>query len=83
MPVSAKPGGACVDDSADNVLSGKYPLARFLYVYVNKAPNKPFDPIVREFVKFVLSQQGQQTVVKDGFIPLTGKIVQEELAKLQ
>ncbi len=74
---------AAFDDSSENILSGKYPLARFLYVYVNKAPNKPADPLVREFVKFVLSQQGQQTVVKDGFIPLPNKIVQEELAKLQ
>ncbi len=83
VPISAKPGGACIDDSAENVLSGKYPLARFLYVYVNKAPNKPLDPMVREFVKFMLSQQGQLTVVKDGYIPVTTKIVQEELAKLQ
>jgi phosphate transport system substrate-binding protein len=82
VPISGKAGG-CVDDSPENILSGKYPLARFLYVYVNKAPNKPADPIVREFVKFVLSQQGQQTVVKDGFIPLPNKIIQEELAKLQ
>jgi phosphate transport system substrate-binding protein len=82
VPVAAKPG-QCVDDSPENVLSGKYPLARFLYVYANKAPNKPFDPMVREFLRYVLSQQGQQTVVKDGFIPLTSKIVQEELAKLQ
>jgi phosphate transport system substrate-binding protein len=82
VPIAAKAGN-CVDDSPENILSGKYPLARFLYVYVNKAPNKPVDPLVREFVKFVLSQQGQQTVVKDGFIPLPNKIVQEELAKLQ
>jgi len=82
VPLAAKPG-QCIDDSAENVLSGKYPLSRFLYVYVNKAPNKPLDPLVREFLKYVLSQQGQQTVVKDGFIPLPNKIVQEELAKLQ
>jgi phosphate transport system substrate-binding protein len=82
VPVGAKPG-QCVDDSPENVISGKYPLARFLYVYVNKAPNKPLDPMVREYLKYVLSQQGQQTVVKDGFIPLPAKIVQEELAKLQ
>jgi phosphate transport system substrate-binding protein len=82
VPISGKTGG-CIDDSPENILSGKYPLARFLYVYVNKAPNKPFDPMVREFVKYVLSQQGQQVVVKDGFIPLPGKIIQEELAKLR
>jgi phosphate transport system substrate-binding protein len=83
VPIAAKPGSPFIDDSPENVLSGKYPLARFLYVYVNKAPNKPMDPLVREFLRYVLSQQGQQTVVKDGFIPLTAKIVQEELAKLQ
>jgi phosphate transport system substrate-binding protein len=82
VPVAAKPG-QCVDDSPENVISGKYPLARFLYVYVNKAPNKPLDPTVREYLRFVLSQQGQQTVVKDGFIPLPARIVQEELAKLK
>jgi phosphate transport system substrate-binding protein len=82
VPISAKAGGQCVDESPANVISGKYPLARFLYVYVNKAPNKPLDPLVREYVKYVLSQQGQQIVVKDGYIPLPVKVVQEELAKL-
>jgi phosphate transport system substrate-binding protein len=82
VPVAAK-GGPCVDDDPENVISGKYPLSRFLYVYVNKAPNKPLDPLIREYLKYVLSQQGQQTVVKDGFIPLPNKIVREELAKLQ
>ena len=79
----AKTGGQYVDDSSENILSGKYPIARFLYVYVNKAPNRPLDPLVREFVKYLLSQQGQQAVVKDGFIPLPAKIMQEELAKLR
>jgi phosphate transport system substrate-binding protein len=83
VALSTKPGGPYIDDNTENVLSGKYPLARFLYVYVNKAPGKPLSPLVRELVKFVLSQQGQENVVKDGFIPLPGKIVQEELAKLQ
>jgi phosphate transport system substrate-binding protein len=82
VPVATQ-GGQCIDDSPENVISGKYPLSRFLYVYVNKAPNKPLDPLVREYLKYVLSQQGQTTVVKDGFIPLPGKIVNEELAKLR
>jgi phosphate transport system substrate-binding protein len=82
VPVAAK-AGQCIDDSPENVISCKYPLSRFLYVYVNKAPNKPLDPLVREYLKYVLSQQGQTTVVKDGFIPLPAKIVDEELAKLR
>jgi len=82
VPVAAK-GGPCADDDPENVISGRYPLSRFLYIYVNKATNKPLDPLIREYLKYVLSQQGQQTVVKDGFIPLPNKIVQEELAKLK
>ena len=61
----------------ETVLSGKYPLFRFLYVYVNQAPNKPLDPLVRELVKYILSQEGQQVVVKDGFLPLPAKIAQD------
>ncbi len=65
-----------------NALSGKYPLARFFYVYVNKAPNKPLTPLEAEFVKLVLSQQGQQVVVKDGYIPLPAKVVEKTKKEL-
>jgi len=49
---------------------------------VNKAPNKPLDPLVREFLRYVLSRDGQETVVKDGYIPLTGKLIATEMAKI-
>jgi phosphate transport system substrate-binding protein len=65
------------------VISGKYPLARFLYVYVNKDPNKPLPPLEAEFLKMVLSKTGQQIVEKDGYISLPTKIVEQELAKLK
>jgi phosphate transport system substrate-binding protein len=65
------------------VYSGKYPLSRFLYVYVNAAPGKPIDPLVREFLKFVLSKEGQEIVVKDGYLPLLGRHAAEELPKLK
>ena len=65
-----------------NALSGKYPLARFLYVYVNKAPNKPLAPLEAEFVKMVLSKQGQEVVVKDGYIPLPSKVAEKTLKDL-
>jgi phosphate transport system substrate-binding protein len=67
----------------ETVLSGKYPLSRFLYLYVNKAPNEPVAPLVREFLRFVLSRTGQETVVKDGYLPIPARIVEDELAKLQ
>jgi len=68
-------------DPAD-VYGGKYPLARFLYIYVNKPPNSPADPLIREFIRYVLSKEGQQIVVKDGYLPIGFGIVQQELAKL-
>ena len=78
-----KNGGAAFAATYENALSGKYPLARFLYVYINKDPKKPLDPLTREFLKYVLSKEGQETVVKDGFLPLTGKMEADELAKLK
>ena len=66
----------------ENALNGKYPIARFLYVYVNRDPKKPFDPLVKEFLKFVLSKEGQEIVVKDGYLPLTAKMELDELKKL-
>jgi phosphate transport system substrate-binding protein len=83
LKLAAKEGAAYFGDDTESVLSGEYPLARYLYVYVNKAPNKPVDPLIREFLRYVLSSQGQEVVVKDGYIPLPAKVVGDELAKLQ
>lgn len=66
----------------ENALNGKYPIARFLYVYVNRDPKKGFDPLVKEFLKFTLSKEGQEVVVKDGYLPLTAKMELDELKKL-
>jgi phosphate transport system substrate-binding protein len=82
VPLSEQPTGPFYEGTYEEVTSGKYPLSRFLYLYVNKAPGKPLDPLQLEFLKLVLSKEGQETVVKDGYMPLTSKQVQEELAKL-
>lgn len=82
VPLAGKDGQFYTTEAGD-VLSGKYPLSRYLYVYYNAAPNKPLDPLVREFIKFVVSKEGQEIVVKDGYLPVSAKIVGEELAKLQ
>jgi phosphate transport system substrate-binding protein len=78
----AKKGNHFIEASMDNAVNGTYPLSRFLYVYVNKHPNKPLSPLQAEFVKMVLSQQGQAIVKKDGYIPLPAKVIEKELAKL-
>lgn len=82
VPIAKDEGGEFIAATHENALAGKYPLARFLYVYVNKHPNKPLAPLEREFLKMVLSKQGQEIVVKDGYIPLPNKIAKKELAKV-
>jgi len=69
--------------SYDDVKSGKYPLSRYLFIYVNRAPGKPLDPLVKEYLKLILSKEGQEVVVKDGYLPLPASIVTEELKKLE
>jgi phosphate transport system substrate-binding protein len=83
LALTAKAGGEYSNGSYEDVVAGKYPLSRFLYLYVNKAPGKELDPVVREFLTFVFSREGQEIVVKDGYYPLPAKVVQEELAKLR
>jgi phosphate transport system substrate-binding protein len=82
VPLAENPTGPYFEGTYDEVISGKYPLSRFLYVYVNKAPGKVLDPLPLEFLKLIMSKEGQDVVVKDGYMPLTAAIVKEELAKI-
>ncbi|WP_289281648.1 MULTISPECIES: PstS family phosphate ABC transporter substrate-binding protein [unclassified Methylophaga] len=83
LALAKKEGGEMIPATLDNAANGSYPLSRYLYVYINKAPNKPLAPIDREFVKMILSKVGQKVVVKDGYIPLPDAVVEKELQKLQ
>jgi phosphate transport system substrate-binding protein len=83
VPLSKKAGQEFVSANSENAISGSYPLSRFLYVYVNKAPGKPLPPLTGEFIKLVLSREGQGVVVKDGYIPLPAKVAERELTKIQ
>lgn len=66
--------GQCFEASAENAVTGVYPLSRLLYVYVNKNPNRDLPPLEREFFRLVLSRQGQEIVVRDGYIPLPANV---------
>lgn len=82
LPLSFKEGESYKEAEMKNVMNGSYPLARFLYVYINKKPGQPLDPLVREFIKFILSKEGQEVVIKDGFVPLPTSVVEAELKKI-
>lgn len=70
LPLSKENDGTPIEATADNAIAGTYPLSRYLYIYVNKAPNKPLSDIEREFLTMVLSKVGQEIVLKDGYIPI-------------
>jgi len=82
VPLSETATSPVSDGSYTDVQAGKYPLWRFLFIYVNKAPNKPLDPLVGEFIKLMFSKEGQEAVVKDGYMPLSAAQAQAELAKV-
>lgn len=81
VPVGVKEG-ACFEATAENAYSGNYPLARFLYIYMNKNPNQPLDPARKEFIRYVFSKAGQQVVVKDGYYPISKEMADQELKEL-
>ncbi|MBV5340053.1 MAG: phosphate ABC transporter substrate-binding protein [Deltaproteobacteria bacterium] len=83
LPLSDKKGAPAEAANYQNVLSGKYPLARMLYIYVAKKPGEPMPKVVEEFLKYALSKEGQEIVVKDGYDPLTAKMVAEQLKDLK
>lgn len=89
VAVSAKAGKALMEKqkayepNVENAISGKYPLSRFLYVYINKKPGQPLDTLTKEFLSFILSKKGQEIVVKDGYYPLPAEAVQAQIDQLQ
>ena len=82
IALAEKEGGQMFEPSFENVVDRHYPLARYLYLYVVKDPNQPLSPLVGEFVRFILSKEGQQIVVKDGYLPIPAKVADEQLAAL-
>ncbi|QSX32520.1 phosphate ABC transporter substrate-binding protein [Shewanella avicenniae] len=77
----AKQGEEYIEATPENAASGKYPLSRYLYVYINKHPNQPLTPMQREFLKYILSKQGQMVVEKDGYVSLPMSVIDKDLAK--
>lgn len=77
----AKRGNNYIAATAANAASGRYPLSRYLYVYINKHPNKPLSPMNREFIRFILSAQGQKVVEKDGYVSLPASVAIKDLQK--
>lgn len=83
VPLAEKDGDPFIMPTIETVYNHTYPLSRYVYVYVNRKPGTPLEPKIKEFLKAVLSKQGQDVVAGEGvFMPLLPEVVKEELAKL-
>jgi phosphate transport system substrate-binding protein len=82
VPLASHYGATCYEASAEATLSRKYPIARYLYIYLNRKPNQSVDPLRAEFIKYILSKDGQQQTERGGFFPISNEIRQSDLNKL-
>ncbi|TVP87871.1 MAG: phosphate ABC transporter substrate-binding protein PstS family protein [Pseudomonadaceae bacterium] len=82
VPLAAEHGGEHFEATAENAATGDYPLARYLYVYINKNPNEELDPLTREFVRMIFTQEGQGVVHRDGFVPVPNSVGEKVLGEL-
>jgi len=83
VPLAPAEGQPAVAASSENAANGSYPLARFLHIYVNKAPNKALDKLTTEYLRFILSADGQRVIIKAGFDALDAQTAAEQLAKIE
>jgi len=81
-PLAAYNGGKCYGTSAEETLSGNYPIARYLYIYLNKKPGEQLDALRSEFIKYILSKDGQTQTETGGFYPITNAIREQDLKRL-
>ncbi|UJF18988.1 phosphate ABC transporter substrate-binding protein [Vibrio sp. SS-MA-C1-2] len=81
LPI-AKQGRDYIAPTMENVTDGKYPLSRYLYIYINKKPHIPLPELDTKFLQYVLSTEGQQVVVKDGYIPLSDAMLKQQRTNL-
>jgi phosphate transport system substrate-binding protein len=82
VPLAKDAKSKVIPATPENAYTGEYPLARFLYVYVNAKPGGEMDPLRREFLRYMLSRQGQEEVVQEGFYPLTPKLIGDAMKQL-
>jgi phosphate transport system substrate-binding protein len=84
VALSIKDGGPYYELTLDNVRNRTYPMYADVFFYIDRDPNKPVDPKVKEFLRYVLSSEGQAQVMRDGkYLPLTAEVVRAQLQRLQ
>lgn len=84
IALAVRDGGPYIEPTKDNVTKRIYPLTRSTFIFINRAPGKPMEPKVKEFMRYILSREGQEDVTREGdFLPLTAEVVREQLRKIE
>jgi ABC-type phosphate transport system substrate-binding protein len=83
LAVARDDAGPYYEGTAPDASSGRYPLTRYMYIRMNRAAGEPLAPQVKEFMRYILSREGQEPILYSGYFPLTAVEVEEELAKLE
>jgi ABC-type phosphate transport system substrate-binding protein len=83
LAVAARDRGPFYEGNAENASSGRYPLTRYIYTRLNRKPGEALSPQVKEFLRYILSREGQEPILYSAYFPLTANEVKEELAKLE
>jgi len=84
VALAAKEGGPFVDLTVETVQNRTYPMYADVFFYINRDPKKAVDPKVKEFVRYVLSREGQEQVARDGkYLPLVSEVAREQLKLLE
>jgi phosphate transport system substrate-binding protein len=84
LRVAASSGSPCYPLTEHTVAARAYPLIRTVDVALDRAPGTPIRPPAREFLRFILSREGQRIIVSDGaYLPLSATTLQQQLHRLQ
>ena len=79
IPIAVRAGAPYIAPTRENIVNRTYPLLRDIPIYINRAPGKPIDPKVREFLSYILSREGQEAISHEGdYLPLTTDLVQQQ-----
>ena len=83
LAVAVRDGGPFYEGNAANASSGRYPLTRYMYIRLSRQAGKPLSPQVREFLRYILSREGQEPILYSAYFPLSAEEARQELAKLE
>jgi len=84
LALAVKEDGPYIEATKENFINRTYPLVQSMWLYINREPGKPIDPKVKEFLRYILSREGQRIVAQDnGILPLPADVVRAQLKRLE